>query len=320
MKLGKPDASLVYYNEALALFQDLLGPRDPATADVLIDQSSAFFWKDDLVAAEHNARAALEIYDETRPKLHPDRTLALAVLGDVLRIQGHLDEAFAMLTEALLANRTIYGENGRPVADVLDSLGKTRRLQHDLVGAQKYAQDALDTQIRAEGLDHWRTAIYRTSLAMIQIDRKQYADAEVQLRSAIATLQKVLPADHPYMASAEHFLGEALLRSNRPKEAEAVFTAAMNRSRRANEPGWRAARSASGLGEALYRQGRASEAEPYLVNSFRKLNPDRNADASARADARERVVRFYTDRGQGEKLRALTEETPPKRLAAARTD
>ena len=85
---------------------------------------------------------------------------------------------------------------------------------------------------------------------------------------------------------------------------------AMNRSR--STPMSRsgaAARSASGLGEALYRQGRAREAEPFLVNSYRTLTADPNADAGAQAAARERIARFYTDRRQGDKLQALIEET-----------
>jgi serine/threonine protein kinase/TolA-binding protein len=320
MKLGKPDAALALYDEALALAQDLQLTRDPEAAAVLVDKSLAFLWKDDAIAAEHTARAAVEIYTTIFPKLHPDRTNAQTQLGESLRLQGRLDEAFVLFKDALVANRIIYGESGRLVADNLDSLAKVRQAQHDLTEAEKYAQEALDTQIRAEGLDHERTAYYRTSLGAIQIERKEYAEAEAQLRAAIANFQKSVPADHPYTAAAEYYLGEVLLRSNRPKDAEAVFMAAMNRSRHANEAEWRAARSASGLGEALYRQGRANEAEPYLVNSYRTLSADRNADATAQANARERVVRFYTDRGQVQKLHALTEETRPETSSAARSD
>jgi serine/threonine protein kinase len=321
MKLGKPDTAQVYYGEALALQQDVGGPRDPETAALLVDSSVAFLWQEDLDSAERNARAALEIYATTRSKMHPDRTYAQSQLGETLRLQGRLDEAFVLLKEALLANRTIYGESGRPVADNLDSLAKVRQAQHDLTEAEKYAREALETQIRAEGLDHWRTAYYRTSLGAVQLERKEYVGAEAQLRAAIVNFERSLPADHPYTASAEYYLGEVLLRSNRPKDAEAVFMGAMNRSRHANEAEWRAARSASGLGEALYRQGRAGEAEPYLVNSYRTLSTDRNADANAQAAARERVVRFYTDRGQAGKLHALIEETRPETSsAAARSD
>lgn len=321
MKLGKPDAAQLYYDEALALLQELQGPRDPEVAALLVDKSVAFLWKDNLVAAERSARAAVEIYATKLSKLHPDRTYAQSQLGETLRLQGRLDEASVLLEEALLASRTIYGENGRPVADVLDSLAKIRRAQHNLTDAEKYAQQALEVQIKVEGPDHTRTAYYRTSLAAIQIERSEYTEAEAQLRAAAVTFEKTLVPDHPYIASAEHYLGEILLQTNRLKHAEAVFMAAMNRSKRANEPEWRAARSASGLGEALYRQGRAREAEPYLVNSYRTLNADTNADKSAQATARERVTRFYADRGQVDKLHALIEETRPgTSSAASRTD
>jgi eukaryotic-like serine/threonine-protein kinase len=95
----------------------------------------------------------------------------------------------------------------------------------------------------------------------------------------------------------------------------------MNRWKRSEGPQWRAARSASGLGEALYLQGRVREAETFLVNSYRTLTVDENADESARVAARERVVRFYTDRGQTGKLQALIDETRAgNSSAASRTD
>lgn len=307
MKLGKPDEAQVYFDESLALMQDLLGPRATEVANLLVDKSSAFMWKDELLAAEKTAREAVDIYSTTLPKLHPDRTYAQVQWGEVLRYQGRLDEASVVMKEALISTRTIYGQDNRRVADVLDSLAKIGLAQHNLAEGERYAQEAVDIQARQEGADHWRTGYYRTSLASIQIERHKYPEAEQHLRAAIVSF-KALSADHPYIAAAEHYLGEVLLRTNRLTDAEAVFMAAMNRSKRANEPAWRAARSASGLGEAMYREGRTRDAEPYLVNSFRTLMADEHADASAQATARERVVRFYTDTGQSDKLRALVEE------------
>jgi tetratricopeptide (TPR) repeat protein len=258
----------------------------------------------------------VDIYSTALPKLHPDRTYAQVQLGEALRFQGRLDEAAAVLKEALVATRTIYGEDNRRVADVLDALAKIGLAQRNLTEAERFAQEAVDIQTKQEGADHWLTGYYRTSLASIQIERREFGQAEQQLRTAIASLQ-TLGADHPYIAAAEHYLGEVLLRTNRLTDAESVFMAAMNRSKRANEPAWRAARSASGLGETLYRQGRARDAEPFLVNSYRALTADEHADASAQATARERLARFYTDRGQSEKLHALIEDTRAGTASAA---
>jgi hypothetical protein len=100
-------------------------------------------------------------------------------------------------------------------------------------------------------------------------------------------------------------LGEVLLATQRLSDAEAMLTASMNRWKRTGAPAWRSARSASALGEALNREGHSREAEKYLVQSFRDLTADARADTETRAKARERVTRFYTERGQPQKLQEL---------------
>jgi len=90
----------------------------------------------------------------------------------------------------------------------------------------------------------------------------------------------------------------------------------MNRWRRTNAASWRVARSESALGEAIYRQGRAAEAERYLAESYTLLAADEKADRETRIKARERITRFYTDRGERRKLEALilaTSEAPGTR-------
>jgi TolA-binding protein len=120
----------------------------------------------------------------------------------------------------------------------------------------------------------------------------EYPEADLTLRTALDVFAETVPADHQYIASAEYFLGEILLSTQRSTEAEAVLAASMNRWKRAGAPPWRAARSASALGEALYRQGRTHEAEKYLSDSFRELAADSTADAPAKEKARERFERY----------------------------
>jgi tetratricopeptide (TPR) repeat protein len=155
------------------------------------------------------------------------------------------------------------------------------------------------------------TAYFRTALASVLLNRKEHAQAEDELRTALDVYSRTLPPDHQYVAWSEHILGEVLLATNRLRDAEAVLTASMNRWKRVNSSAWRSARSASALGEALYRQGRVKAAEPYLVDSYRVLAADRSSDRDAVVKARERVVRFYTDRGQPDKLEAALAASGP---------
>jgi TolA-binding protein len=133
----------------------------------------------------------------------------------------------------------------------------------------------------------------------------KFGEAEQVLRDALVLFSQHLRPDHQYIASAEHYLGEAQLALHKYREAEVVLTAATERWKRSGAPPWRAARSASALGEALNGLGRADEAEQYLVNSYRELNADPGADPDSKRIARERVSKFYTALGQRQKLNTL---------------
>ena len=50
---------------------------------------------------------------------------------------------------------------------------------------QKVCPAGVDVAIKADGPDHERTAYYRTALASVQIERREYAAAETQLDAAL---------------------------------------------------------------------------------------------------------------------------------------
>jgi tetratricopeptide (TPR) repeat protein len=299
---GRPDAANAHYDAALALIRDLRGPRDVEIAAVLVEQVAVFTWQDRMQEAEHAARMAVDIYNASYPKLHPDRLAADIRLAEALRLRSKFAEASALFAEALAATRKLFGENSGRATYILDSMAKIRWAQGRLVEAESLVRQAIVMQSEVYGLHHASTGYSRTALAAIQIARHEYVKAESELRAALAVFASALPPDHPYVSSAEYYLGEVMLATHRPKDAERYFESAMNRSQRADEPAWRVARSATGLGEALYRQGRADEAEPYLIDSYRVLAADRNADEGPRAASRERIVRFYTEQAQHDRL------------------
>jgi len=142
------------------------------------------------------------------------------------------------------------------------------------------------------GKRHFATASVTITLARTLIELRKFQEAEATLRESLDIFAETLPLDHQFVASAEYFLGEVLLATNRPHAAESVLTASMNRWKRGDAPPWRAMRSANALGEALYRQGRTAEATKYLSESFRELSTDPKADREAKDKARARAKRY----------------------------
>ncbi len=293
------------FEQSLALNRQVRGPNDQEVAVVLLDLSLVFMWMDDIPAVERVTRQAVDIFRLTAPNLHPDRVLAETRLGEALLMQNHINEASAMFESSLDKQRVLFGNNSRQVAEVLDSLAQIRRAQGQLGEAEQFAAEALSSMVSAMGAEHGYTPYFRTAYASALMRRGKYTEAERELRHSLDTLAKTRPADHQYVCSAEHLLGEVLLETNRLPDAEAMLTAAMNRWKRTDAPAWRSARSASALGEVLYRQGRMREAETYLTRSYSELAADDSADRDVRIKARQRIERFYINNGQREKLNEL---------------
>ncbi len=162
---------------------------------------------------------------------------------------------------------------------------------------------------------HFMTGYYHSSLAGTLIKEHKFAEAEKEARTALDIYETTLPADHQYVASAEHQLGEVMLATNRPADAEALLTAAVNRWRRTGAPEARIARSASALGEALLRLNKPKEAEKYLTESYQALSATQGTNDEDTRVARRRLEQYYSARGENDKLNALTaaSKIPPDR-------
>jgi tetratricopeptide (TPR) repeat protein len=148
-------------------------------------------------------------------------------------------------------------------------------------------------------------------LGTVLLTQSRLPEAEQELRRAYELVLANLPADHQYVASTEHYLGEALSAQGKLGDAEKFLTAAKERWKRTGAPPWRSARSASALGEVLHRDGRDREAEAELVASYQILSTASGVDRETREAARARVVRFFSDTKQQQKLEAFIRPTRP---------
>jgi len=299
---GRPQQAEEHLNSALQLVKELRGPGDTEVASILSDIAVAQSWGDNLAAAERTAQEAVAIYEKSTTLLHPDRITADIRLADVYVQRGRITEASALYERALSAQKLLYGDSPGRYADTLDSLARVRLAQDRAAEAETLTREALAAYMASRGPEHSGTAYLQSSLAQILTRQRKYAEAEDLLRKAIDVFTKTLQPDHQYLASSEYLLGEVLLATNRLKDAETVLLTSRNRWEKSGAPEWRAARSASALGETLYREGRIAEAEKYLLEGYHGLNDSTGADRESKAKARERIARFYTDRGQRQKL------------------
>lgn len=304
---SQPGEALASFTSALELIRAMDGPRDIEmeleTGSILSDVANIHTWRDEYAQAEAAAREAVQIF-RVAPPLHPDRVKADFILAEILFLKGQLAEAASLYESTLAAQRTIFKSNPR-ITDTLVSLAQLRIAQGDAAEAEKLVREALNIHRQWGSTDYTRIGFLQTMLGTVLLTQSRFPEAEQQLRSAYDVVVANLPADHQYVASAEHYLGEALAARGQLADAEALFTAAKNRWKRTGAPAWRSARSASALGEVLHREGRDREAEEQLVSSYQVLATSPGVDRETRETARQRLVRFYTNTSQQQKLEAL---------------
>lgn len=302
--------ALQSFTAALELMRAAKGRRDPQVGSILSEIANIHTWSDNLVAAEAAAREAVEIYSHVDVR-QPDRVKADGILAEILFLQGRIAEAAPIFDRVLAAQRLLYKNNSK-VADTLASLAQVRLAQGDTAEAEKLAREALDSHRLSGSTASEKIAYLQVLLGTVLLKQSRPDEAAVLLTDTLETFAKTLPPDHQYIASTEHYLGEALAAMGKLVDAEAHLTAATNRWKRTDAPEWRSARSANALGEVLHRQGKNAQAEAHLTSSYLILENAQGVDSDTRAKARERIARFYTDTQQREKLDALMREAQPR--------
>ena len=210
----------------------------------------------------------------------------------------------ARLTQALTAAEARAGKTSPDLLPIIDRLARAERRDGALGQAAALRRRALDIAIAAYGHDAALTAEAMAALAMIDIDRRRYLDAEPLLLIAepglrgrvgadpalLATIDAGLsrvalargetgPAEawsrravaiagaDPRQRSAEplRVLGAVLTAGERFDEAERIVSEALAQDRRQHGPdSAETARSLSQLGNLYLRAGRAKEALPLL--------------------------------------------------------
>jgi tetratricopeptide (TPR) repeat protein/predicted Ser/Thr protein kinase len=288
---GDLKAAERYYVESVALARKLHGEQSIQVGQVLNDLSALYSWSGNLKTAEETAREALSIFSTVAPELHPDRIFAQLGLGDVLSQEGHLEEAAAMMSRAVLAQRAIYNNTGPELAQSLSMLSWIRASQDRVADAEGLIREALDLAQRSLGHGHYQTGFYHTSLATVLVRERKYEEAQSHLHIAIDIYGSTLPKDHQYVASARHWLGEALLANGRAKEALAELESAMEIWKKSNGPEWMIARTQSALGQALMDTGQLAQGRRELRTAYEYLRANRGAEREETRIAAERLQR-----------------------------
>src|SRR5947207_10456906 len=158
-------------------------------------------------------------------------------------------EGLAHLTRALAAMEAKEGATSPYLLPLLEEIAELRLRTGELAEAATLRRRALDIAIARFGSGSPSAAEAMVAVALADIDRRHYLDAEPLLIAAETILEERVAPDHPALAATLAALARIALARGEPAEAEGLAERAVGMARR--NPHGRSTEPLRALGAAL---------------------------------------------------------------------
>jgi Tfp pilus assembly protein PilF len=166
------------------------------------------------------------------------------------------------LTGALAAMEAKEGATSPYLLPLIEEIAELRSHNGELAEAGALRRRALNIAISRFGSDSPSAAEAMVAVALVDIDRRRYLDAEPLLIAADIILEERVAPDHPAMAAVLAALARIALARGEPGEAEASAERAVGIAKR--NPHGRSTEPLRAYGAALASRERFAEAEQVL--------------------------------------------------------
>ncbi len=267
---------------ALAIRRELLGDRDPYTAESMADLAATLASRGDITAAEALYTEALAILHEVYGEKNP---LEPRIRNDMALMLWESDpESSERLLREVIEMRRARWSGDPELSLTLNDLGMLLQERGGCAEAEELFLEALEMQRKLLGDENRHVAHTLNNLSRLYLQTGNAIAAEARLKELLAICHKVFGADHQYTVSTGSSLGELLCLKGDYDAAEAVYRGAVDSTRRSlgerQPPTDEAplARALMNLGRFLITQGKHTEAEPVLQECLaireRALPPD----------------------------------------------
>ncbi len=231
----------------------------------------------------------------------------LIVVAAAAPARGQADEgAIARLTRALAAGEADDGKTSPYLLPVIEELAQAQLRGGALGAAAALRRRALDIAVAAFGCDSPSAAQAMAALALTDIERRRYLDAEPLLVVAERVLRARVDADHPAMATIFAGLARIALARGDKKSAEAWARRAVAIAR-ANPHG-RSAEALRTLGAVFTAEERFAEAERVLGEALAQDRRQHGADGVDTARSLAQLANLDLRQGKAGDALPLIEE------------
>ncbi len=262
------------FREAIAMRRKLLGNDHKDVAQALVNLGLLLTYQPGkLDEAEATVREAFAIHE----RLGLDTSGLNYPLGTVLEEQGKSVDAEEAARKAIASRRKLWGNENPYLPPALRLLAGSLSDQGKFDQAESAIDEALEIQRKLSGETHANIADYLHTQALIRLAANKGAEAESSARAVVAMRRKVYGNNHPTLCVSLVLLARTLNKLGQWNEAETALKESIVIREKAASDTW-IQRDALFfpqihllLGEALLKQGKHDEAEPFLLSVQQRL-------------------------------------------------
>jgi eukaryotic-like serine/threonine-protein kinase len=241
------------HRESLDVFRELLGNDSPEVAESLIGLAMAIY-EEKKPETEALYKEAITIYRKRFPNGHIGLAVALEGLSNLFQFEGRLNEADALLEEALTVARK--GDHRTLIARFLFHLAHARWVEGRTGEGEKLFIESIAGLREVD--DPVMLAWALEELGHLLTKEGRFANAEEATKEALSIQQRLYPADSAYLRNTLLDLAHILTIEGKLAEAESAARSAIEiQSKR---PADERAQSVW-IGKILEDAGRREEAE-----------------------------------------------------------
>ena len=162
--------------------------------------------KSDFKSAKEHARQAVEFAGRAGKPGYDDASEARRILAYAETYDGEPKAAIALLNEALVQDRMVYGSPSKAVADDMVVFGHALDEDGNFDGAAEALREAVRLSRAAYGDTHSQVADAYNALGLALGHKYDLAAAEVALREALEICTKIYPPGHQEILIAQSVL------------------------------------------------------------------------------------------------------------------
>ncbi len=226
-KRGMYDHALPLLEEALALREEHVSPRDPAVPASLNALADLHMAQSKYNTAEALYRRALSIQEEALGRHDPQVAATLDRIGRLMTKRARFPDAAVLFNDALKIREESLGPWHPDVAESLTNLATLNSEHGRYREAEQQLERALTITRESLGFDHPRVATIITRFAYLCRSQGRFGDAERHLRHALGIREQRFGPEHPQVLASLNNLGDHLHKQGQLEQAEAYYRRAL---------------------------------------------------------------------------------------------